>query len=200
MTSSPEYQRQYYLANKERILARTTARTLKWGKDNPELAQAKNRAYQAQNRERIAARKKRQREATKEQQAEYARRYYLEHKEARLATAQKWHYRNHERALDRRRKWSKDNPARCAAATRQRDAQKLQATPKWANLDAIQKIYDEAARLTRETGIPHEVDHFYPLQSKLGCGLHCEANLRITTKAKNCSKGNKWPASGPVPA
>lgn len=67
------------------------------------------------------------------------------------------------------------------------------ATPAWADIDKIKAIYSEAARLTIETGVPHEVDHFYPLQSNIGCGLHVEANLRIISKTENAAKSNKWP-------
>lgn len=54
-------------------------------------------------------------------------------------------------------------------------------------------FYAEALRLTRETGIRHEVDHIYPLQSDVVCGLHCEANLRVITKFQNQSKKNRMP-------
>lgn len=64
---------------------------------------------------------------------------------------------------------------------------------RWADLDAIRAIYAEAARLTAETGIRHEVDHYYPLQGEIVCGLHCEANLQILTKAENIRKKNRMP-------
>jgi 5-methylcytosine-specific restriction endonuclease McrA len=67
-----------------------------------------------------------------------------------------------------------------------------QATPEWANKSAINAIYIEARQLTESTGIPHEVDHIIPLTSKLVCGLHTEANLRILTKNENRAKSNKF--------
>jgi hypothetical protein len=70
---------------------------------------------------------------------------------------------------------------------------KKRAIPKWADLKAIRMFYAEAIRLTRETGIRHEVDHIYPLQSDMVCGLHCEANLRVITKAENQRKKNRLP-------
>lgn len=48
-----------------------------------------------------------------------------------------------------------------------------------------------AERLTRETGIPHQVDHIVPLQSKIVCGLHVEHNLRVITATENARKKNK---------
>lgn len=73
------------------------------------------------------------------------------------------------------------------------EADKIRATPSWADHDKIRAIYAEAARLTRETGIPHEVDHFYPLRSKVMCGLHVETNLQIITAEANRKKSNTIP-------
>lgn len=62
------------------------------------------------------------------------------------------------------------------------------ATPAWASKKAIRAIYAEAKRLTRETGIPHEVDHIVPIQGSKVCGLHVEHNLQILTKVENVQK------------
>jgi 5-methylcytosine-specific restriction endonuclease McrA len=67
-----------------------------------------------------------------------------------------------------------------------------QATPKWAELNVIKEIYIRAQRLSKETGIPHEVDHVIPLQGKLVSGLHVPANLQILTESENTSKNNKF--------
>lgn len=86
---------------------------------------------------------------------------------------------------------------------RQREAAEIRATPPWADPKKIAAIYDEAARLTRETGIPHHVDHIVPLQGPVSTwgpfkgmrivfGLHCEANLRVIPARENVTKGNRW--------
>ena len=91
-------------------------------------------------------------------------------------------------------KWKKQNPHKTAVMNATRRAQKKRAVPSWANLEAIKKIYQEAVVLTKNTGILHEVDHIYPLQSKYLCGLHVENNLQILTKKENLAKGNRtWP-------
>jgi 5-methylcytosine-specific restriction endonuclease McrA len=69
-----------------------------------------------------------------------------------------------------------------------------QATPKWADVSAIKEFYIDAQRLSKETGIPHEVDHVIPLQGKLVSGLHVPANLQILTESENTSKNNKFKA------
>jgi hypothetical protein len=66
-----------------------------------------------------------------------------------------------------------------------------QATPPWADLKKIEAIYAEAERLTEETGIPHHVDHFYPLRGKTMCGLHVEGNLQILHAVVNLRKSNR---------
>jgi hypothetical protein len=79
-----------------------------------------------------------------------------------------------------------------AADRRQRSLAQRSATPGWANKKAILAFYREAARLTLETGIAHEVDHIIPILSKRVCGLHVETNLQVITKAANQTKLNKF--------
>ena len=80
--------------------------------------------------------------------------------------------------------------ARCALYR----AAKLLRTPKWLTNEQKQQIksfYKEANRLTKETGIPHHVDHILPLQGDLVSGFHIPENLRVITAYENTSKGNK---------
>ena len=66
-----------------------------------------------------------------------------------------------------------------------------QATPVWADPEEIKLMYQIAARVSRETGIPHHVDHIVPTKGKNVCGLHTPANLQLLTQKENDSKGNK---------
>lgn len=86
--------------------------------------------------------------------------------------------------------WAQKNPEKIRAKYARRRAQKLNACPSWTDHKAIEAIYAEARRLTRETGILHHVDHIYPLISPYVCGLHVVENLQILTKSENLSKGN----------
>lgn len=72
-----------------------------------------------------------------------------------------------------------------------RRAAEKQATPIWADMDAMLAFYTEAVRLTHQTGIPHEVDHIYPLKSDIMCGLHCHTNLQVVPKIYNRKKKNR---------
>lgn len=97
------------------------------------------------------------------------------------------------------RTWRAKNRPIARAAVARYTASKLRAVPPWADLSKIKAIYEEAERLTRATGIPHEVDHIYPLQSKVMCGLHVPANLQILPRSENRSKSNRcWPETHPM--
>ena len=67
------------------------------------------------------------------------------------------------------------------------------ASPKWRNKKAISAKYAEARRVTKETGIEHDVDHIYPLQAAMGCGLHVHWNLQVMPASQNRSKANGFP-------
>lgn len=103
---------------------------------------------------------------------------------------QKWRANNPEK----RREWRQKNVEQLREYNAWRRALKKQATPAWAKREEIKKIYREAKRLEKETGIPHHVDHIYPLISPYLCGLHVENNLQILTSVENFTKNNKtWP-------
>ena len=69
-------------------------------------------------------------------------------------------------------------------------AKKRAHMPAWANKKAIRAVYLKCQRLTKETGIPHHVDHIIPLNGKNVSGLHIETNLQIITAAANLRKRN----------
>lgn len=94
------------------------------------------------------------------------------------------------READRRR------AAAARAHTSKQRAKRLQRTAPWAKFAAIQVFYDEAERLTRETGVLHEVDHEIPLLGLLVSGLHVENNLRVVTRAENRAKSNRFVVGG----
>ena len=63
-------------------------------------------------------------------------------------------------------------------------ANKLNATPIWANQNIIREIYKKCPS-------GYHVDHIVPLNSPIVCGLHWEGNLQYLTAKENCSKRNK---------
>lgn len=76
--------------------------------------------------------------------------------------------------------------------SRKRQAAKLQRSPKWADDAAMRAIYEQCARQTIETGIPHEVDHEVPLRGMYVSGLHVEFNLRVVPRSVNRKKLNNF--------
>jgi hypothetical protein len=72
------------------------------------------------------------------------------------------------------------------------------ATPPWVDRSQILLIYEASVRATRETGIPHHVDHIVPLAGKNVCGLHVPWNLRAIPASENLSKGNSLDADRPL--
>jgi hypothetical protein len=118
------------------------------------------------------------------------------------------HYRGNKQSYkDRAKEWSKANPehrkeivnfsgrkisaATNHAKTKKRRELEKRATPSWCNTKVIRMYVIEAKNRTRQTGIVHEVDHFYPIDSPLVCGLHVPENIRIITRAENKLKHNK---------
>lgn len=105
-----------------------------------------------------------------------------------------WHAANRQNINASIQKWKDGNRGKTNAVEAKRRATKLLATPSWLtkeHLKQIEEFYIEAARLTKETGIPHDVDHIDPLQGKNVCGLHVPWNLQILTASENRKKGNK---------
>jgi hypothetical protein len=87
-----------------------------------------------------------------------------------------------------------DNAALFNARNAVRYARKKKAVPEWADLQDIASFYETSIAVGMLTGEWHEVDHIVPLNSKLVCGLHCPANLRVIPATQNQSKGNRyWP-------
>ena len=66
------------------------------------------------------------------------------------------------------------------------------ATPPWASMAQIKKIYDQARYMSMRTGTMHTVDHIIPLNHAKVCGLHVHWNLQVMTRIDGDSKGNFW--------
>lgn len=66
------------------------------------------------------------------------------------------------------------------------------ATPPWADLAALQAVYDAAKMLRTVTGADWQVDHAIPLRGRLVSGLHCPDNLNLVPGDLNARKGNHY--------
>lgn len=105
-------------------------------------------------------------------------------------------YFNNKAKVQEYRQWyQKQNSDIIASISAKRRASLLGATPKWLTEEhyaSIRKIYNEAKRITQESGEAHHVDHIVPLQGKTVCGLHVPWNLQILSANKNITKSNKF--------
>jgi hypothetical protein len=143
-------------------------------------------------REAVRRSRKKRREATPRQR-------FPSTPETRREQSNRYRQANVAVVRERTKRWKAANKGRLAALQMKRKAAQLHRTPAWADLDAIAMVYQKAARLTAETGIPHHVDHDIPLQGRLVSGLHVLGNLQILTATANISKHNKFRDMGSVP-
>jgi len=130
--------------------------------------------------------------------AESLSRYY-KRKSSGLATQypqtkRAWYLRNIESQQERGRADYRRKPDYYKQRSADRRAIKLRSIPIWADMKQVSAIYRKARQLTVQSGIPHHVDHIVPLNSRIVCGLHCEANLAVLTAVANAAKRNiYWP-------
>ena len=166
----------------------------KWRADNPEAVRESYQKWLAANATGMRARRHSYYAANAEAARKYALTRRNENIEAARENYRKYRAENLAAEQERARKYKHANRARATALERNRKASKLSRTPMWLTPDdfaSISGLYAAAARVTRETGVPHEVDHIYPLQGKWVSGLHVPLNLQIISANDNRRKSNK---------
>ena len=118
---------------------------------------------------------------------------YNRNNKDKISSAKSQYYaENTDQLLKRGSEWRANNRGAVNALSAKHRAQKLQATPAWADKDAIKALYEEAQRLQEILGIQFHIDHVLPLQGELVCGLHVETNLAIIPATLNLKKSNKF--------
>lgn len=120
------------------------------------------------------------------------RKWFMENRERHHELTASWYEQNKEKHLATSKETYRKNPKRKLVDYYRRQERTAQATPKWVDKSELLKVYEDAGRLSEESGIPHEVDHIIPLFHNLVCGLNVPWNLQILTQTQNRKKANKW--------
>jgi len=141
-----------------------------------ECGRIRNRAHIKANPEANRFRKRRRRKRNPDQ----VRKEKLKHSEK---------YRKY--YAEKSRQWRDRNKARKLAEVKARKYGKQKRIPPWLDRSLLIPFYEEAKRLTRETGATHHVDHIVPLFGKNVCGLHVPWNLQVITAEENLKKSNR---------
>ena len=110
---------------------------------------------------------------------------YADRKDIVLARQKVWRDSNKDLANEQTREWRQSNHYKVATYKAFARTGNPCVTPKWADMNKIKAIYDEA----KEMGMI--VDHVIPLKGKTVSGLHVENNLQIITPHENAVKSNK---------
>jgi hypothetical protein len=140
---------------------------------------AKNKEWTSRHRSYYAAR---------------SRKWYWENRTRARTNAKARRIAHPERMKEYFKNWQKDNMHILLANVAKRKAQKIKATPQWANEFFMSEAYHLARLRTKMMGFVWEVDHIIPLRSKMVCGLHVEHNLQVIPAIQNRLKHNTiWP-------
>lgn len=158
---------------------------------NPDRFKEAVRSYARTNVDAVRAGKRKRYLANRDEVLRQHAAYYAQNRTRKDGYRRRYAKANPEKE----RAWSTNcrlrAPEKHAARTALRAARKKRATPAWANLELVGAYYTMAAWLTRETGVPHHVDHLEPLRGKHVCGLHNEFNLQVLPAKVNIAKGNR---------
>jgi hypothetical protein len=136
--------------------------------------------------------------------------YYDKNRQTKLTYQKAYYQENRESILEYckiyRKGYVDKNRGKINAKTARRRAGKRKAYPDWLTQEhhsAIAELYSAAQKLTKETGIPHHVDHIVPLKGKSYdlstkrmrhtiSGLHVPWNLQVVSEEENLSKGCRY--------
>lgn len=128
----------------------------------------------------------------REEENSKRRSWVLENPEKRKQTSKKYYEANKEKQQILRKAWRAKNIDKARSQVSARRRRVRIATPKWAEISEIEKVYLEAQRYTKTTGILHTVDHIIPLNGKLVSGLHVKENLQVLPYLENYSKSARF--------
>lgn len=125
------------------------------------------------------------RKKNKDKIATVHKEWCVHNKEAVNAKNRAWYERNRQKRREAVDAWRLTHKGTVNAINSRRRAALLQRLPRWANLLAIKKFYNECPA-------GYHVDHIIPLQGKTVSGLHVLENLQYLDRIENIKKGNRY--------
>jgi len=189
--NNDDYYKRYRKMNSKKAVDRAK----KWAKDNPErskeLRTKSNRKHRLEKRDQYLYKRRINYRKNIEKERNRNKKYKNGNREKVNEMARRHYHNNKHRISIYRKLYRSRNPFIHCANEAKRKAAKLKATPSWANLEEIKKVYAESKKLSEETGVLHHVDHVVPLRGKAVCGLHVHYNLQVITAIENSRKYNK---------
>lgn len=172
----------YYAANKAKVNADNKAHYER----NKDIALARNAAYVSANREKVADYQRQYADTNRAQRLSYYKARFQANREELNARSCAYAKANKGAVNARNRAWARRNPMKIRAANGLRKGRVRQATPAWADKEAIKCVYQEAHYMQMQ------VDHIIPLSHPQVCGLHVWDNLQLLSETANKSKGNNF--------
>jgi len=156
-------------------------------KANKDSIDAKNNLWVKRNRKKSNEIKKRWGKANTVHVKKLAKDWFKANRTRVVAKQAEWRRDPNNRDIQREnvRRKRRNNPGLYLFLQNKRRASKLNATPVWADTDAIKRIYHDCPK-----GMT--VDHIVPLQGKFVCGLNIPENLQYLSPSENSIKGNSF--------
>lgn len=164
------------------------------GRGCPNCRKDRTDAWHSKNKDYVKSQQKLYAQTNAKVIQEYQREYRSANRAQLKENAQLNYEANKERYLDYRSNWKKEFSDRVNTINAKRRAAKLNRTPKWLGKQAsslITTFYNEAKRLSKETGVKFHVDHIVPLQGAFVSGLHVPWNLQVIPAIDNMRKNNR---------
>lgn len=119
-----------------------------------------------------------------------AKKSYWSNPEKQRKRMREWHESNKEHVLQYAKEYRKQNPSTCRLHESTRRARKRAVPGPHSEIEKlmIKYRYEDARRISKETGVKHEVDHTIPISKG---GPHLPWNLQVITAKQNKEKYNK---------
>lgn len=168
-----------------RNLTAQLERERKWARANPDKCRTKVRKWKRKNRKRVTAYHRQWLRKNRERMRQMSRNWKGRNPEKNREISRAWQQANREYVRELNRVWRKDHPDQVRATHQRRYGRsKGQLHPQHDRAKET-KLLLRCARLTRQTGISHHIDHIIPLAKG---GWHHHQNLQILPHKLNSGK------------